>query len=176
MHVEQAVLKRVLQRLFDKDSVMRHSATFNASLVFLLLLLPGAASAHHEPEHRVFAVGIPTEMVIVFPVCDTEEQLVEIVAAHALHGFDAARQAFTRLGRERNEKGEPMCGMATVPIVIDSVVAEAIKLDFPYGEGEITIVWLHVPGRPDIRGAAALPDVKVLPTEKAHLLGNFASI
>lgn len=153
---------------------MSHSRMAAAALTFVLLFGSAVASAHHHPEHQVVAVGVPSRLALEFPVCDTEKQLVEIVAAHALHGFDTAKGVFSRLGNQKNDKGEPLCGMASVPIVVDSIIAESIDLNYPSGKSAVTLVRLHVPGKPDVRGAAAL-SIKVLPADKAHMLDLFAS-
>lgn len=108
--------------------------------LMLLLGMSVGVQAHHDSEHRVLALGVPTELPLQLPVCDTEKQMAEVLAAYAQYGPSVGVRVLQRLNRELNENGQPKCSLEMMRVIVVEVVHRGIKVRFQRGEKPVDVV------------------------------------
>ena len=137
------------------------------ALAHALLVMP--AAAHHDPSHKIFAIGVETKILFAVLVCDTEDAVKFIMTAHRERGISMAIAVIAELRATRSKmyEGEPLCGTAQGFMTVhEQLAAETLP-----GDSHITyLVRISMHESPERDYYALISVDEILPANRADEL------
>lgn len=79
-------------------------------------------------------------------VCDSKEQVLDILIAHEMEGYSAGMAVLDKYQSTENAEGEAACGSIVGTIVIEAREATFVALDFPTGARSVYVLRLRLNG------------------------------
>lgn len=105
-----------------------------------LFALIDSAEAHHDTNHREFAVGVPFEVPAIASFCFKQEAMEDILDTHEKEGYEAGKEKWLQyqFNRLAGTADTHVCELAMVALVVTKVIKE-YQLNF---DGDVKRTYL----------------------------------